>query len=280
MIALSATLTVEMWKTLPKALGLVKPTVIKESPDKPNIFLDRKLKPPNVDIIHSAEFVYVPELEELYKLGHAYPVTLCYMPLAWCCDAQSLAVDLFGEPCLDNTLYAIVFSTQDKAINSHVMQELKKQDPTLRLVFCSAVLGIGFDSPCITRIVHGKPTRTMIDFVQQLGRAGRLGQPSVSVTYYNANDIAVNVPNMTTDMQKFCTTAECLRLTMLSVFGYEQPTEKLDGCKCCINCSIECQCDTCTETASDNFEVIHSDTGIVTECGTGIETDGGTGKFD
>ena len=169
------------------------PKIISETPDKPNIYLQRIVKPPNIDIIECAESVYAPELKKLLQLRSSYPVTLCYMPLEWCSDAQSLAVELFGEPCITDTLYAIVFSTQDNSITSHVMKELKKKKPSLRLVFCSSSLGMGFDSPCITRIIHGKPPRTMIDFVQQLGRAGRSGQSSESVMYYNSSDIAARV---------------------------------------------------------------------------------------
>ena len=244
-IALSATLTVELWSKLPKLLGMDSPKIISETPDKPNIYLQRIVKPPNIDIIECAESVYAPELKKLLQLRSSYPVTLCYMPLEWCSDAQSLAVELFGEPCITDTLYAIVFSTQDNSITSHVMKELKKKKPSLRLVFCSASLGMGFDSPCITRIIHGKPPRTMIDFVQQLGRAGRSGQSSESVMYYNSSDIAANIPGLSDDIRKYCQTSDCLRLTMLAVFGFKEKAVDLTGCQCCSNCSSQCQCDSC-----------------------------------
>ena len=42
---------------------------------------------------------------------------------------------------------------QDNYINKHVMKELEKEKPVLRLVFCSSALGMGFDSPSASRII-------------------------------------------------------------------------------------------------------------------------------
>ena len=232
-------------------LGMLNPSIIKETPDKPNIFLDRRLKNSNIDIASTAESVYLPELKELVELGAEYPVTLCYMPLEWCSDAQLVAIELLGEPQLDSTPYAIVFSTQDQSITSHIMRQLKMANPTLRLVFCSTTLGMGFDSPCVSRIIHAKPARTMVEFVQQLGRAGRQGQRSTAITYFNASDIAANVPGMMDDMREYCQTDNCLRLTMLKAFGYSEPAKELPGCQCCVNCRKSCECSECQSMKQD-----------------------------
>ena len=246
-IALSATMTVEMWKTLPKMLCMQDPVTVSETPDKPNMFFDRVQKPPNIDIVDCAESIYVPQLKDLVSLGKDYPVTLCYMPLEWCSDAQSFAVSLLGEPCLTNTPYAILFSTQDHCIVSHVLQQLKLDSPTLRLIFCSSSVGMGFDSPCISRVIHAKPPRNMIDFIQQVGRAGRVGQKALSLLYFNASDISINIEGMSDNMRKYCTTEACLRLTMLSVFGYEERAQEMTGCECCCNCKLNCVCSLCNK---------------------------------
>ena len=49
---------------------------------------------------------------------------------------------------------------------------------------------MGFDSPFVSKVIQAKHPRNMIDFVQQVGRAGRKGRKSYSVVYHNANDIA------------------------------------------------------------------------------------------
>ena len=243
MLALSATLTTPM---LGKTLGMFNVAHFKMSPDKPNIFLDLRKKPSNMDIIECSEFVYVQELKMLKELQCDYPVTLCYMPLDWMSDAQALAAWMFGPPNLQTTHYALLFSEQDKDVVHHVTHELKKDSPTVRLVFCSASVGMGFDGGSITRIIHAKPPRNMLDFVQQIGRAGRVGQESISIMYYNNNDIAKNVKGLTDDIRKYVQSECCLRLEMLSVFGFDEPSEILTGCKCCLNCKIKCKCANCS----------------------------------
>lgn len=244
-IALSATLTKALWASLPKQLGLRRPKQIAENPDKPNIKLVRRKKPSNKNIHECSEAVYLPLLHKLKEAGDRFPVTLCYMPLDWCSNAQMEAIEIFGPPDLFTTNYAIFFSTQDQSIISHVLTELQKESPVIRLVFCSAAMGMGFDSPSITQIIHAKPPRTMIDFLQQIGRAGRQQQDSLSVVHFNANDIAPNVC-LDNSIREYCLTQDCLRLTLLCAFGFDKPVTKQPGCKCCMNCARRCKCGKCT----------------------------------
>ena len=134
------------------------------------------------------------------------------------------------------------FSLQDKTVVNHVTTDLKKVNPRIRLVFCSSCVGMGFDSPSITKVIHGKPPRNMLDLVQQAGRSGRSSQACTSFVYFNRSDIAKNVPGMTDDMREYCITDQCLRICMLKVFGYQTPLQKMSGCKCCKNCKLTCQC--------------------------------------
>ena len=243
-IALSGTITVDLKKKLPLLLGLNNHIFISENPDRSNIFFQILRKPSNVDIVSCSESIYIKELNQLNTELEDYPVTLCFMSLQWCSDAQSYAISLFGLPDLFKSLYAVIFSNQDENVTNHVFSELKKTKPFLRLIFCSSSLGMGFDFPCITRVIHAKPPRNIIDFVQQVGRAGRLGQPSQSLLYFNASEITNNVDGMTQDIKIFCNTDDCLRTTLLSPFGFDK-TVGIKGCKCCSNCKLNCICNEC-----------------------------------
>lgn len=203
--------------------------------------------PSNKNIHECSEAVYLPLLHKLKGAGDSFPVTLCYMPLEWCSisNAQMEAIEIFGPPDLFTTNYAIFFSTQDQSIINHVLTELQKESPVIRLVFCSAAIGMGFDSPSITQIIHAKPPRTMIDFLQQIGRAGCQQQDSLSVVHFNANDIAPNVC-LGNSIREYCLTQDCLRLTLLCAFGFDKPVTKQPGCKCCMNCARRCKCGKCT----------------------------------
>ena len=245
-IGLGATLTTQMRKDLPAQLGLTAPVKeIIECPDKPNIFLDRIQKPSNMDIVSCVESVVVKECDILKDVGANYPVTLMYIPLDWMSMAQAHCIHLFGKPILPIEQYGLLYSCQDKQVVDYITSELKKDNPKVRLTFCSASVGMGFHSPSCTHVLHGKPPRNMIDYVQQIGRCGRHGQPSVAVMYFNNNDIGQNVDDLSDDIRNYCKTSDCLRLAMLNVFGFDKPVKELLPCKCCSNCTPKCKCVDC-----------------------------------
>ncbi len=99
--------------------------------------------------------------------------------------------------CIDLPLrYAAYFSRQHPEVTRHISEELRKADPHIRLVFCTAALGMGFDSPSIVRVIHARPPRNLNDYFQEIGRAGRAGQEAQSTLYYSPRDIARNLPGM------------------------------------------------------------------------------------
>ncbi len=244
-VGLSASVTVTARDKLPKTLGMVNPKLIVTSPDKANIFLRRIQKPSNTDIHGCAMSIYEPECHSLLEKRDSYPVTLLYMPISWMTEAMGYAHALFAKPELSNARFSCLFSTQDGDIRSHIVSELKKNEPHLRLLFCTACVGMGFDSPSISRVIHAKPPRSIVDYIQQIGRAGRAQQKSEAILYFNKSDIACNVPGITNAIIDFCTTENCLRLTMLKYFGFESKCDDMLPCECCSNCEIKCTCETC-----------------------------------
>ena len=127
---------------------------------------------------------------------------------------------------------------------------------------------MGFDSPCVTRVIHARPPRRAIDFLQQVGRAERKGQESVSILYYNASDIATN-----TNTEK-CTVDYCRtdRLYTYLTSHHVMPCDMTGSTKCkffyrwsCCICSMTHEfdmqlagaliyADSCKATASDGTE--------------------------
>lgn len=248
-VALSATVSRDLERFLVKKLGLKNFLSIRENPDKPNLKYLTVKKPSNRDVYACQEFVFLPLLTELQELGARFPVTLVYMgDFSWMANAQAHAGRMFGTD-LKTSRYALFYSTHDKEAKDHVASELKKEDPHLRLVFCSSSIGMGFDSPSISRVIHAKPPKKMIDFVQQVGRAGRKGQQSTSVVYYNASDLRANQKVEVEDsVKQYCTSKQCLRLHVLKTFDFEEAVAELPGCMCCSNCSLSCTCSTCGGT--------------------------------
>ena len=234
-VGLSATLTTEAIGILPDLMGMVQPTVFKANPDRPNIFLEKRAKPSNRDIVSCAESIFLPYLEELYVKGDDFPVTLLYMPIPWISQATIYALDIFDYPDLYSTPFVSLLSSQDQDVVQYTIEQLKTEDPHIRLVFCTSSVGMGFDSPCVSRVVHAKPPRNITDYIQQIGRAGRVGQPSTAVLYCNASDIASNVPDIQNNIITYCKTSGCLRKAMLQPFGFE--CVDIQSGRCCSNCN-------------------------------------------
>ena len=78
--------------------------------------------------------------------------------------------------------------------------------------------------------------------MQEVGRAGRVGQQATAVMFFNNSDLASNRKGMTTEMVKYCRNNDtCLRLYLVQYFGFEDVLfegNKEDCCKNCRNQSV------------------------------------------
>lgn len=64
---MSGTLTVEQKRTIPKQLGLVNYKLIQETPDKPNIFLEKHKKTSGKDVMSDYETIVHEICDKLYE---------------------------------------------------------------------------------------------------------------------------------------------------------------------------------------------------------------------
>jgi superfamily II DNA helicase RecQ len=172
--ALSGTLTSTQLKTLPKTLGLVDAKVVRENPDRPNIFMSITNKPAGQDPFTAYEGIYMTECDKLVMDPDSYPVTLMYLPLKWCSAAHTYCHHRFeehtGSPVtLENCRFGCLFSRQDAAVSNTITADLKTETPRIRLVFCTSSVGMGFDAPSITHIIHDSPPRNLSDYFQEIG---------------------------------------------------------------------------------------------------------------
>lgn len=79
-------------------------------------------------------------------------------------------------------------------------------------------------------------------YLQKIGRAGRDGQESLALLYFNMSDIVKY------EVKNFCLLNTCRREYISEHFGFTLPH------KCCDICQISCPCDTCLVNAVQKCE--------------------------
>ncbi|XP_063411234.1 uncharacterized protein LOC134694166 [Mytilus trossulus] len=242
-LGLSATVTKQEEKAVTSSLGIKNPKVIKESPDRENILLEIKLKEASLDIYESYENIYRPLCDSLFENRETFPVTLLFMPLQYIGNAAAYCKHIFKKPTLETSVYGVLCSGQDDSVKNYIIKELACVNPRIKLVFCTSVVGMGFNSQSIMRVIHARPPRSLSDYVQEIGRAGRSGNAANAVLYYSNRDIAANVVDIKPDIIGFCREKGCIREYLLQQYGFEKTDVK--GHICCNNCKPICSCIEC-----------------------------------
>jgi superfamily II DNA helicase RecQ len=78
-----------------------------------------------------------------------------------------------------------------------------------------------------------------VEYVQEIGRAGRDGLHASANLYYNASDIARNILALSSAMRDYCTVRTCKRQYIANYFMYDLPG--MEKQFCCISCQMDCE---------------------------------------
>lgn len=78
---MSGTLTTEQKRTKPKQLGLDSYKLTEETPDRPNIFLEKYRKVSGSDVTSEYETIVLELCNKLYEQKNDFPVTLLFIPV-------------------------------------------------------------------------------------------------------------------------------------------------------------------------------------------------------
>eukprot|EP01062_Namystynia_karyoxenos_P084590 TRINITY_DN99_c0_g2_i2.p1 TRINITY_DN99_c0_g2~~TRINITY_DN99_c0_g2_i2.p1 ORF type:complete len:959 (+),score=244.40 TRINITY_DN99_c0_g2_i2:164-2878(+) len=121
-----------------------------------------------------------------------------------------------------------------------------------QVVAATIAFGMGIDKPDIRRVVHHGPAKTVEEYYQQIGRAGRDGLPSECIMYASESDFAnygtdfyvgnlpleakASILRSTAELRRFHSDPQaCRRKMLLEFFGEESPFGS--RCGTCDNCT-------------------------------------------
>lgn len=249
LMALTATVTSKMRKDIIQMLDMSGCHMVSASPNRANIFYEVRRRTTVEDDVADI----VDDLQN--NSVHANRVIIYCRSLNMCAHLythflHSLGTSGYyppGSPEIsDHRIFGMYHSNTTEHNKKIIMESLSKEDGIVRAVFATMALGMGVDFSGLNRIIHYGAPRTIDDYFQESGRAGRTGELSISTVFWSPPDAplrkdtsdphiaeAVAVRNYLENEQ------QCRRFQLLSYFDYSlasnlpphDPTTCCDVCK-------------------------------------------------
>ncbi|TNM59280.1 RecQ family ATP-dependent DNA helicase [Streptomyces sp. NP160] len=172
--ALTATAAPPVRREVVARLGMQDPAVVVQGFDRPNIHLEVVRETDGAD---AKRAVVVERAATAAKPGIVYVATRK--------DAEAYADDL-SHLGLDVEAYHAGLSAEDR----HWVHEAFTQGD-LDVVVATSAFGMGIDKPDVRFVLHASVTDSLDSYYQEVGRAGRDGEPSLATLCYRPEDLGL-----------------------------------------------------------------------------------------
>lgn len=229
-IALTATATPEVERDIQNQLAMQHPTLIKGSFDRPNLMIRALSK------FRPDEQLQAFLAERKNQSGIIYAATRKGVDTTF--DKLQKAGFAVGR-------YHAGMPEPERSAAQHAFLH----DQTTLMV-ATVAFGMGVHKPDVRFIVHMDMPRTIEQYYQEIGRAGRDGLPAECLMLYSMQELVVyksfleqledpvirrQMKFKMESMYKFCSSPLCRRSELLRYFGEVYPKNRCSGCDNCID---------------------------------------------
>ena len=136
----------------------------------------------------------------------------------------------------EHCLLGIFHSLTHQEYKERVVESLKGNG-LKRIIVATTALSMGVNFPDIRYVIMWGPPRSLLDFHQEAGRAGRDGLPADIVTYLYGQQLT----HCEDDMKSFLKSSECHRITSYKNFD-DSIASLSPSHDCCNHCAATCTC--------------------------------------
>ncbi|XP_066914591.1 uncharacterized protein [Clytia hemisphaerica] len=163
----------------------------------------------------------------------------------------SFFVEHYENP---ESIVAMFHAYTPDSCKEKVLQSLRIDNSIMRIIICTSALECGVNVKNVRYVIHYGPSYDVVDYCQQIGRAGRnTNDQCYAVMYLYSNAKR----NITQKLKTYISCKSCLRTELYTQFNENgdiiPPLEPKHNC--CTICSVNCDCGDCPIRAYEVPEI-------------------------